>query len=125
MKAGDTFYIRNRSVDAHLWVVISDLEKNAGQVLIVSMTTYKSYKEDVCLLDAGDHPRISHKSCIAYNEARLIALERLTALMDGRSLSVQDPVSAELLARIRDGVSRSRHIKPQYVEWLLDQGVIE
>ena len=125
MKAGDTFYVRDRSVDAHLWVVISDPGKNTGQVLIVSMTTYESYKEDVCLLDAGDHPRISHKSCIAYDQARQIALETLTALMDGGRLSVQAPVSAELLARIREGVNRSTRIKYQYVEWLLDQGVIE
>ena len=56
MKAGDTFYVRDRSVDAHLWVVISDSGKSAEQVLIVNMTTYESSKENVCLLDAGDHP---------------------------------------------------------------------
>ncbi len=31
------------------------------------MTTYEDYKEDACLLDVGDHPNISHKSCVAYN----------------------------------------------------------
>jgi len=53
VKAGDTFYIRDRSVDTHLWVVISDPEKDAERVVIVSMTTYENYKEDVCLLDQG------------------------------------------------------------------------
>ena len=28
MKAGDTFYIRDREVDTHLWVVISDPDRD-------------------------------------------------------------------------------------------------
>ncbi|MFI5460885.1 MAG: hypothetical protein ACHRXM_36200 [Isosphaerales bacterium] len=125
MKAGDTFYIRDRSVDAHLWVVISDPEKDAERVVIVSMTTYENYKEDACLLDVGDHPRISHKTCIAYNEARMTALEKLIALRDGGQLSMQALLSPEVLARIRNGVSKSTKINYKYIEFLLDQGVIE
>lgn len=124
MKAGDTFYVRARSVDTHLWVIISAPEI-AGRVLMVSMTTYEPYKEDVCLIDTGDHPQVSHKTCVAYNEARMTTLEQLTALKDGGHLSVQVPVSEDLLSRIRAGVSRSTRIKYQYVEFLLDQGVIE
>jgi hypothetical protein len=125
VRAGDTFYVRDRSVDTHLWVIISDPETDAGRVLMVSLTTYEAYKEDVCLIDVGDHPRITHKSCVAYNEARMTTLAKLTALRDGGYLSVQAPVSDELLARIRAGVSLSTKIKYQYVEFLLDQGVIE
>jgi hypothetical protein len=60
MKAGDTFYISDRGVDTHLWVVISDPDRDAERVVLVSMTTYEGYKEAVCLLDVGDHPRVSH-----------------------------------------------------------------
>src|SRR5262249_20181717 len=125
MKGGDTFYVRNRAFDTHLWVVISDPEKDSERVVMVSLTTYEDYKEDVCLLDAGDHPRISHKTCIAYNEARMTTLENLIALRDGGQLSIQAPVSPEVLARIRDGVSKSTRINYKYIEVLLDQGVIE
>jgi hypothetical protein len=123
--AGDAFFIRDRDVDTHLWVVISDPARDAERVVMVSMTTYEAYKEDVCLLDVGDHPRITHRTCIAYNQARMTTLARLTALRDGGQLSVQAPISAEILERIRAGVSRSRQIKYKYVEILLDQGVIE
>src|SRR5262249_11937579 len=125
VKAGDTFYVRDRSVDTHLWVIISEPEADADRVLMVSLTTYEPYKEDVCLIDVGDHPRISHKTCVAYNEARMTTLSKLTGLRDGGLLSMQAPVSEDLLARIRAGVSRSKTIKYQYVEFLLDQGVIE
>jgi hypothetical protein len=92
---------------------------------MVSMTTYESYKEDVCLLDVGDHPNLSRKTCIAYNEARMTTLENLNTLLDGGHLSVQAPVSENVLARIRAGVRRSTKIHDKYIEVLLDQEVIE
>jgi hypothetical protein len=125
VKAGDTFFLTDRAVDTHLWVVVSDPEKDAERVVLVSVTTYEHHKEAVCLLDIGDHSTISHKSCIAYNEARMTTLGTLIGLQDGGHLNLQAPVSAELLARIRAGVSRSTRIKYKYIEILLDQEVIE
>jgi hypothetical protein len=125
VKAGDAFYIRDRSVDTHLWVVISDPQKDPGRVIMVSVTTFEDYKEDVCPINAGDHPRVTHRSCVAYHEARMTTLERLIGLRDGNHLSIQAPLSDELLARIREGVNRSRTIKYKYVEILLEQEVIE
>jgi len=125
MKVGDTFYISDRGVDTHLWVVISDPDRDAERVVLVSMTTYEDYKEDVCLLDVGDHPRLSRKTCIAYNEARMTTLEKLRVLQDRGHLIVQAPLSKEVLTRIRDGVSKSTKIKPKYIDILLEQEVIE
>ena len=125
MKPGDAFYLRDRSVDTHLWVIISDPETDPERVIMVSVTTFEDYKEDVCVLSPADHPRLTHKSCVAYNEARMTTLEKLISLRDGNHLSVQTPVLPEVLDRIRDGVNKSRRIKYRYVEILLDQGVIE
>jgi hypothetical protein len=125
MKAGSTFYIRDRDVDTHLWVVISDPDGDPTRVIMVSMTTYENYKEAVCLLDVGDHPSISHKTCIAYNEARMQTRDRLNTLIGGGYLSMQPPVSEEVLRRIRAGVSQSTKIHYKYIEILLDQEVIE
>ena len=125
MKAGDTFTISDRGVDTHLWVLISDPDRDAERVVLVSMTTYEDYKEDVCLLDVGDHPRVSHKTCIAYNEARMTTLEKLRVSQDGGHLIVQAPVWKGVLTRIRDGVSKSTKIKPKFIDILLEQEVIE
>jgi hypothetical protein len=59
VKAGDTFFLTARAVDAHLWVVISDPEKDAGRVILVSVTTFEPHKEAVCLLDVGDLPGLA------------------------------------------------------------------
>jgi len=125
VNAGDAFFIQNRSVDTRLWVIISDTEKDPGRVVMVSITTHEGYKESVCLLEPGDHPRITHKSCVFYKETRMTNLETLHLLRDRGTLNVQPPVSAEILARIRDGVSRSTTIKPQFIDILLEQEVIE
>lgn len=125
MNAGDAFFIKDRSVDTHLWVILSDTIKDPQRVVMVSITTFESYKEATCLLDSGDHPRIIHKSCVYYQETRMTTLKQLDQLRDGGALSVQPPVSAEILARIRDGVSRSRTIKAKYIDILIEQEVIE
>ncbi len=92
---------------------------------MVSVTTYETYKEDACLLDAGDHPRITHKSCAFYSETRMTTLAMLHALRDRGLLSLQPPFAKPVLARIRDGVSLSKQIKAKYIEILLEQGAIE
>jgi hypothetical protein len=55
----------------------------------------------------------------------MTTLKNLIALRDGGQLSIQVPVSPEVLSRIRDGVSKSTRIDYKYIEILLDQGVIE
>jgi hypothetical protein len=125
MKAGSTFYISDRDVDSHLWVVISDPERDPLRVIMISMTTYENYKEDACLLGVGDHPAISRTTCIAYNETRLTTLDRLNALASGGHLTMQPAVSGDVLQRVRDGVSKSRRIHYKYVEILLEQRVIK
>jgi hypothetical protein len=125
VKTGDAFYIRDRSVDTHLWVVVSDTDKDPDRVVMISITTFEDHKEAVCIVSKGDHPRVNHKSCVAYNEARVTTLVLLNTLEDGGLLSVQSQVSDELLTRIREGVSKSMRIKPKFIDILLEQEVIE
>ena len=56
MNPGDTFTLADRSVDSHLWIVVSDPAIDPERVLFVSMTSYDITKEKVCLLDVGDSP---------------------------------------------------------------------
>ena len=79
MKAGDTFTLKDKSVDSHLWVIVSDPAVDEERMLFVSMTSYDVTKEKVCLLDVGDHPFIKHKTCIAYDFAKVAPLKALIA----------------------------------------------
>ena len=125
MKAGDTFALKDKAVDSHLWVIISNPAIDEGQVLFVSMTSYDITKEKVCLLDAGDHPFILHKTCIAYEFAKVAPLKALITLRDQGHLVMSQPVSTELLERIRQGVSLSRRVNIEHVQLMMDQGLLD
>ena len=125
MNSGDTFLHRGEDHVEHLWVIVSDPNQNQQKVLIIHVTTFETYKEDVCLLDVGDHPRIKHASCMAYNRARLVSLDKLTELRDSRLIAPQASVSADLLARIRSGANQSKLLKLKYQALLEEQGLID
>jgi hypothetical protein len=125
MEAGDTFYLPDESADGHLWIVISDPRKNANRVLLVSMTSHDVSKEHACLIDAGEHPNVTHKTCISYKPARQTALENLDRLRDSGYLKMQPPVSPELLERIRRGVSLSKRIDLEHVELMEEQELLD
>jgi len=122
---GDTFFLKGGAADRHLRVIISDPSIDSQQVLFVSMTSYDVTKEDVCVLDVGDHPFVKHKTCIAYATAKHASLVELIKLRDTGQLRPSEPVSAAVLERIRRGVSLSRDIKRKYIDLMLDQGLLD
>jgi hypothetical protein len=125
LDAGTTFVLKDKAVDGHLWVIVSDPGLDAAKVLFVSLTTYTDYKEDVCLVRVGDHPWVRHLSCIAYDFAKVTTLDKLNALKDKGHLELQPPVSAELLKRIRQAAMASTRLAIDYYSILEDQGLLE
>ena len=130
MKAGRRLlHPKNRSVDTHLWVVISDPQKGPARVIMVSVTTSRGSQAgrapDHAVITPGDS-----QVCVAYHEG----LEKnddlrkiLIVLRDGRPPEHRGPFSGELLAhRSGMGVDQiARHMKYKYVEILLEQEVID
>jgi hypothetical protein len=121
---GDTFFIEGVA-DHHLWVIISDPEIDSSHVIFVSMTSLDVTKEDVCIIESGEHPFVKHRTCIAYHDARRASLENLHHLQSLGRILPQQPVNSELLTRIRRGASLSRDIPIEILELLLDQGVLD
>ena len=122
--AGDTFRTANRAVDIHLWVIISDPLLDPLRVLIVSLTTYKSYKESACLLQKGEHRAISHETCVAYDLAKVTTMGQLQEAAAKGLLKSDVPVSVEILNRIREGAALSRKMAIEHFELLDAQGLI-
>lgn len=89
------------------------------------MTSFDVNKEDVCLIDAGEHPKVTHKTCISYKPARQTSLQNLDHLRDSGYLKNQEPVSPELLQRIRRGVSLSRRIGLEHIELMEEQELLD
>jgi hypothetical protein len=125
MDAGATFLLKDKSVDDHLWVIISDPRTDPKNVLFVSLTTYADYKEDVCLIQVGDHPWVRHLTCVAYDFAKVTTFDALYALKDKGLLELQPPVSEALLKRIRQAAMASTRLKIDYYSILEDQDLLE
>ena len=122
MKAGDTFLAE---IDRHLWVVLSDPDKDPERVLLVSITTITPTKDQACILPRGCHPWVTHDSCVAYGEARVCRMEDLTTLKNAGKLQPHDPLKPWLLQHIRESAADSTTMAEGDFDILLEQGLVE
>jgi len=122
--AGDTFRFLNGE-DPHLWMVISDPELDANEVLIVNVTSWRADKEQTCLLGPGDHPAIAHNSCIFYKGSRVHSHSHLNWLYNSGKIVLVEPLSASLLKRVREGAAGSVRMRLDHGRILITQGLVE
>jgi hypothetical protein len=124
MEAGDTFFFKV-DVDSHLWMIISDPSIDRDNVILVSFTTLTDEKEAVCVLNAGEHPRVKHATCVHYQKALKVSMTQLAELERKQLLDFQPRLSRELLQRIRNSAADSRRFPEEMYEVLLSQDLIE
>lgn len=126
MNAGDTFIIDEpgTSLDSHLWIAISDPAANPEEVVLVNFTKYRADKDQACIVECGDHPFVSRKTCVEYRGAKTASARELQTLLDSGAISSHKPASPGLLARIRAGVPRSR-MRNEHVLILTAQGLVD
>ncbi len=123
MRAGDTILINESGTtyDSHLWMVISD-PNQGDRCLIVNFTSWRVDKDQACVVEAGEHPYIKHKTCVEFKGAKLVATAKLEECLRSGALAPHEPLSANLLAKIRAAVSNSR-IRLDFAQLLIDQGL--
>jgi hypothetical protein len=122
VSAGDTFLVV--APFNHLYVVCSDPAADPVQVLIVNFTTFRPKEETCCIVTPGEHAFIRHRSCVRYKDARIVPVKSLIALLDSAQMSRREPVSKELLARIRGGASNSEYLPEECRRFLKNQSLI-
>lgn len=125
MKPGDTFLILAEAPKRHLWVILSDPGVNPMQVVFVSVTSWTAKQDQTCIIDAGEHPFIQHRSCVAYRMARCETLSRLEALERRHGIQRKEPLSPVLLRRVLYGARDSDFTILYHRRILAEQGLIE
>ena len=123
MKAGDTF--RFRSGEHHLWMVISDPDKDPESVLVVNLTTWRADKDQSCLLGPSDHELIEHNSCIHYRGSRVYPNRHLDWLFTSDRIVMHAPLSPHVLQLVREGAATSPTMKLAHGQIIFDQGLVE
>jgi hypothetical protein len=122
VRAGDTFLVAHPY--NHLYVVCSDPAADSARVLLVSLTTFKPKEETCCIIAAGEHPFVRHRTCVRYKDARIASVESILKLVSMSQMDRREPVSTELLARIRAGACQSDYLPEECRRLLQGQSLI-
>lgn len=123
--AGGTLFIASGPSGDHLFVVVYDPRRIDGrgksdQLLIIPFCSVESNAnhDPACLVQQGEHSFISHESYMDYRNARVEPVSHVASLVGSGTFSVHDPVSENLLNKIRQGCGVSkripRHIKDDF-----------
>ena len=116
MNLGDTFFGLDER--GHLWMVLSS-ETAAGEVAVANLTTHDGERldcdESCVIVRPGEHPYPSRDSCVFWRAAFMTSVAWLRQGVDSRTYRMNEPLSAQLLARIRQGALDSplidKHVK--------------
>jgi hypothetical protein len=124
MKAGDSFLLPNENGIFHLHIIVSDPEQSPSEIFLVGISSYENWKENACVLQPEDHPFITHQSVVMY-DIRLATLAFLEESRQNGKLKMKQPVSVEVLTRIRQGYKQSRFQRDHVYQLLFRQGLID
>jgi hypothetical protein len=124
VNAGETIIIPlpDTSYDSHLWMVLSD-PTQGDECVLVNFTSWRADKDQACIVEPGEHPYVSRRTCVNFRDAKRCKTAALDELVASKNLRRSAPLSPELLARIRNAVSQSR-MNWDCVQLLIDQGLV-
>ncbi len=117
LRLGDTFLLPTpRQNTPHLWIVITEPDAE-GKAICLNITTRQPFSETTVVLNAGDHPFITHESVVYYSDARSLDVRIVEEAMKGQHGFVDivcqqhEPCSVQLLRRIQGGLLASPFVK--------------
>jgi len=123
-KCGDTFLYRREGLDEHLQIVLSDPSLNRDKVIIANFSELKPYKEQNCIVEIGEHPYITKRSCVPYRFASIMPLALLEDRESRGFIERQQPLSKELLNRVLFGASLSLFMEVDVWDIIENQGLV-
>jgi hypothetical protein len=121
--AGNTFLVPSGPEGKkHLFVlalgplVLSAYGKQPHVVLVSFTSIHKDAPfDDACVIEAGEHPFIRHRSYVAYRYMRIDPLAHIEAL-SARGWQRREDCSLMLLKKIIVGAGKSKHISRELKE---------
>lgn len=125
-KEGDAFLFRYPNADYHMVFIIAKIvhNKKKDESFVLSMVS--SWKDnsrlcdEACIIDAGEHEFIKHKSYIAYEVTFLLSEKQIDKNLADGSMLLRPSLSEELLIKIKDSARFSKKINPIYKSLFLN-----
>lgn len=123
-RLGDCFLIPSGGKH-HLFTIVLGPKPLDGcgpsdQVIVVSVTTLRpdARHDPTCILQAGEHPFITHESYVYYRQPEVYTVDEVDKRVATMGWQGKEPCSPELYAKISDGLRRSKMV-PNYIKELL------
>lgn len=118
---GNTLLIPSGPSGHHLFILVlgpsvfPDYGANT-QVIHVGITTVYDGTpyDDACVLEAGEHPFIQHRSYVAYRHARLDTAAHVATMVESGAWIPREALSPALLEKILAGARNSRQMSREY-----------
>jgi hypothetical protein len=105
---GDTVLIPKPGQDtSHLWVLVTAVNPQSGEVIIVNFTTARPHSDRTVVLQPGEHRFVDRPTVVFYSDARFTRLAALDAAINQGIANPHDPLSRALLNRIQAGLLAS------------------
>jgi len=114
LKPGETF--RANLAGAH-WRVLVWGPCAHGNVLVVGVTSDEERLDRTCPIQPKELPGLDHESFVHYGDAKIGPASGLQRALDTNQVVPGQPVTDDILRRIVDGFSESRHARPRYDEF--------
>lgn len=87
----------------HLHFICTNASEE-GDYLLLPVVTWRRDKDDnTCILNAGDHRFIKHKSIVSYRQAAICGAEE----MEGKEVRPHDAAPPQLIERVCRGILKS------------------
>ncbi|QIO10023.1 hypothetical protein [Acinetobacter lanii] len=124
-KAGDTLLVPSGPSGNHLFIVLFDpqspIDISFGKKLHLAQVNFTSVRsgmnyDSTCIVEPGDHSFITHKSYVNYSRLRYEEYEPIKRGVQNGRLLLHEPVTYDLLCRIREGAITSNKT-PTFVKY--------
>lgn len=105
--AGDTFLIKKKTdLFFHLWILLLDPEPD-GRTIMVNATSRNPNmpQELTVILNASDHPALTHESIVYYSDARFVNVNEIQAALAMPQICIQKAkCQAVVLQKVQAGL---------------------
>jgi len=120
--AGQTFLIEIPSpTTLHLFILILEPNPKSGQTIIIPIDSRNLDNVSTVELKPGDHPFIKVQSFVTYSLARIVTTSELETLIRKGKAKEKDPISSEILGKIKEKITHSKGVKNDIREFYINE----
>lgn len=111
-------------LDDHIKIAVSNPAVNADRVLIVGFTTWRADKDQSCIIEIGQLPCLTNRSCVFYRGSKIISVAAYDAVCANGDINELCVAPAPVLALVRAGASQTLHLSSGGLQLLREQLLI-